>query len=117
MNESQLSLLDRNVGNENDLSVYEIQVAVKDYCFARDDQLVGIAIVQLQDLIDQGNAASWLDLCRSLHVDKDGRTILRVLSQRTADELAKEFVKLKSDAREEPNYSISELQARFAKDH
>ena len=41
------------VGNEEDLDVYELHVACKDYCFGRSDQLVGVSVIQFRDIIDQ----------------------------------------------------------------
>ena len=32
---------------------YELHVTVKDYCFARDDRLVGVAVLQLKDILEQ----------------------------------------------------------------
>lgn len=87
------------IGNEDEPASFEIHIAVKDYCFAREDRLVGVAIMQLMNIVEQGSCACWLPLARRVHMDETGWTILRILSQRTTDEVAKEFVKIKSDVR------------------
>ncbi|XP_059353307.1 uncharacterized protein LOC130700303 isoform X1 [Daphnia carinata] len=91
------------IGNEETLESFELHICVKDYCFARDDSLVGVAVMQLKDIVEQGSCACWLALGKRCHMDETGWTILRILSQRTNDEVAREFVKMKSDVRpEEP---------------
>ena len=32
---------------------YELHIGVKDYCFGRDDQLIGVSVMQLKDIMDQ----------------------------------------------------------------
>ena len=41
------------VGNEETLESFELHICVKDYCFARDDRLVGVAVMQLRDITEQ----------------------------------------------------------------
>ncbi|KAL5288442.1 UNC13C.2 family protein [Megaselia abdita] len=91
------------IGNEEDLGYFELHICVKDYCFARDDRLVGVAVIQIKDIVEQGSMARWLPLSKRIQMDETGWTILRILSQRNNDEVAKEFVKLKSDIRQEPS--------------
>ncbi|XP_074033427.1 unc-13 isoform X10 [Leptinotarsa decemlineata] len=89
------------IGNEEQLDCFELHICVKDYYFAREDRLVGVAVMQLKDIVEKGSCACWLSLGKRIQMDETGWTILRILSQRTNDEVAKEFVKLKSDIRQE----------------
>ena len=41
------------IGGDEGPESYELHVAVKDYCFARDDRLVGVAVLQLRDILEQ----------------------------------------------------------------
>ncbi|ESN98828.1 hypothetical protein HELRODRAFT_162287 [Helobdella robusta] len=96
-NESFTFFLD----NECELEFYELHICLKDYCFAREDRLIGVSVYQLRDIVDQQrtNCSSWLCFKRSVYVDEIGYMILRVLSQRTNDQIAKEFFKLKTEVR------------------
>lgn len=41
------------LGNEEEPDVYELHICVKDYNFARSDSLIGVAIMQVRDIVEQ----------------------------------------------------------------
>nr|CAH7733659.1 unnamed protein product [Callosobruchus chinensis] len=41
------------IGNEEQLDCYELHICIKDYCFAREDRLVGVAVMQLKDIVEK----------------------------------------------------------------
>lgn len=81
------------------MTQYEVMLQAKDYCFAREDRLIGVGVIQLRQVGEQNSVACWVQLGRRLQIDETGLILLRILSQRQQDEVAKEFVKLKSDCR------------------
>eukprot|EP00066_Takifugu_rubripes_P014031 XP_011603297.1 PREDICTED: protein unc-13 homolog B isoform X5 [Takifugu rubripes] len=87
------------LGNQEGFDCYELQLCVKDYCFGRADRVVGVAVVQLRDVTGKGGCACWCPLGQRVHMDDTGLTAMRILSQRSSDDVAKEFVRLKSETR------------------
>ncbi|KER18379.1 hypothetical protein T265_16098, partial [Opisthorchis viverrini] len=99
------------LGAGSDPESYELHLCAKDYCFGRADRLIGLTVLQLRDLSTptrggtgggtpgSGACACICRLGRRLHMDDTGWTILRILSQRPQDEIAREFVRLKSEVR------------------
>ena len=89
------------LGNEDDLDSYELQICAKDYCFARSDNLVGMTVLHLKNIAEMGSCACTPALGRYIQMDSKGWTILKILSQRMNDEVAREFVLLKNNSRSE----------------
>lgn len=90
-----------HLGNEEDLSCYELQLSVKDASLLRKSQLIGTSTIQLKSIVDQKSYATWIPLEGAVAMDDTGWTILHILSQRTNDELARGFVLLKFERRDD----------------
>ncbi|XP_033981935.1 protein unc-13 homolog B-like isoform X1 [Trematomus bernacchii] len=87
------------LGKQEGFECYELQLCVKDYCFGRADRVVGMSVIQLKDITGKGSCVCWCHLGQRIQMDDTGLTAMRILSQRSSDDVAKEFVKLKSETR------------------
>ncbi|XP_053337310.1 protein unc-13 homolog A [Clarias gariepinus] len=96
-NESFMYVLGKGMSSE----FYELQVTVKDYCFGRADQVVGVAVIPLALAVgsERRSFVCWCPLAPNISADQTGSTTLRILAQRHDDEIAKEFIRLKSERR------------------
>lgn len=86
-------MIDEDNSENNDFT--ELQIAVKNHVMFGGDKLLGIAIVKFSSLI-QGENEMEVKLFNTLKFSKKNWAILSVLAKRTHDEMAKEFVSLKS---------------------
>ncbi|XP_061622904.1 protein unc-13 homolog B-like isoform X16 [Phyllopteryx taeniolatus] len=77
----------------------ELHASVKDYCFGRADRVVGVAVLQLRDVAERRACVCWCPLGPGIATDQTGTTVMRILAQRPNDDIAKEFVKIKSETR------------------
>lgn len=80
--------------NKEDNDITELQIAVKNHVVFGGDKLLGIAVVKFSNLI--GEHEMEVKLFNTLKFSKKHRAILNVLTKRSHDEMAKEFVSLKS---------------------
>jgi protein unc-13 len=74
---------------------------VRDYCFIGENKMVGVGVLQLRDIVEssQNSYCDWIRLGKRFNIDETGLILLRILSQRQQDEVAKEYVNLKGNAR------------------
>ncbi|KAK0427328.1 hypothetical protein QR680_010173 [Steinernema hermaphroditum] len=95
------------IGNEGEPEHSELMFQVKDYSMLGTTRIVGVGVLQLSTVVEQGSCALWVQLGRRLHIDETGLILLRILSQRQSDEIAREFVRLKSECRFETESSLA----------
>ena len=48
-------ILNSIIGSEESVVCYELHICVKDSCFGRDDKLIGVSVMQLKAIQNQGN--------------------------------------------------------------
>ena len=62
---------------------------------------LGLSSLRLAEVAEQGQCAVWATMAKRERFDDTGWTILRILSQRSNDQIAKDFVRLKTIFRED----------------
>ncbi|XP_066509502.1 protein unc-13 homolog B-like [Hoplias malabaricus] len=87
------------LGKGVSVDCYEVQLTVKDYCFGRADRVVGVSVLKLRDVADRRSCVCWCPLGPKISNDQTGQIILSILAQRNTDDIAKEFVRLKTESR------------------
>uniref|UniRef100_A0A1I8JH84 MHD1 domain-containing protein n=1 Tax=Macrostomum lignano TaxID=282301 RepID=A0A1I8JH84_9PLAT len=87
---------------DSDPEWFELQISCRHYRLTGRDRLVGLTVLQLREILDEGSCACWCVLSRRLQRDSIGEAILRVLAQRIEDRVAMQFVRLKCELRLEP---------------
>lgn len=68
------------LGNEGEPEHCELMFQVKDYCFAREDRIVGVGLLQLSNIVEQESCACWVQLGRRFHIDETGLILLRCVT-------------------------------------
>lgn len=68
------------IGNDEALEFYELHICIKDYCFAREDRLVGVALLQLKDIIDAVRV-NWEKISPSIGSKSSFRDILGTIER------------------------------------
>jgi len=91
------------IGNDGEPQNYEIMIQLRDYAMIGENKMVGVGVIALSDVVAtaKGSLSIWVQLGKRLQLDSTALILLRILSQRQQDEIAKEFVKLKTESRYE----------------
>jgi protein unc-13 A/B/C len=83
------------IDQEESIMMYELHLNVKDYCFAREDHVIGVHVLKLADLYEFDSCARVIPLGAAVNVDSIGLKIINILLQKNNDVIASEFVKTK----------------------
>ena len=91
----------------SDWEYAELQLIAKHKSLCGKDRVIGIAVLPLLSIKQEPNITVELSPCVPL--SKNCQAILNVLSLRDYDEVAKEFVALKSQRRDDSSYGIKSV--------